>query len=470
MYRIQSKMRSFRKWSAILALTSIAGAACAAELSTNEAPPTESQRHAMNMAMDMSLAFEHASETIESSVVHIVTESENRRGFRQQTSVGSGVIADERGYILTNAHVVEAGEFLKVRLRDGREVAGELIGTFSETDVAVVKIEAEGLVSAEFGDSEALRVWEWVLAVGSPFGFQQSVTAGIISAKGRGSVNTSMGNQENMPQRFQEFIQTDAAINPGNSGGPLVDLDGRVIGINTAILSRSGGNNGLGFAIPIDIAQAVMTRIIENGRVDRGWLGVQMGGLEPTVAYQMGIEGGVVLDRVVTGGPADLAGLQDNDIVVAIGGRTTENLIRMGNAIMLARPGVPVEIEYYRDGVKRSARATLQDRDKQFAIAQGGAFIEDFGILVVPDEVRDVRNRRVVYRIRGFRIQQVNDNSFAEQQGLEPGDFLYEANGRSFESVDQLSDFLSSADYERGVRLKLFRDNARGYIDITKDD
>jgi serine protease Do len=463
------KNRRIGKLAAVLTLMGVAGGACAMDTLSIEAPPTESQKHAMNMAMDMSLAFEHASETIESSVVHIITESENRRGFRQQTSVGSGVIADERGYILTNAHVVEAGEFLKVRLRDGRELSGELIGTFSETDVAVVKIEAEGLVPAQFGDSEGLRVGEWVLAVGSPFGFQQSVTAGIISAKGRGSVSSMSGNQENMPQRFQEFIQTDAAINPGNSGGPLVDLDGRVIGINTAILSRSGGNNGLGFAIPIDIAQAVMNRIIDNGRVDRGWLGVQMRGLEPTIAYQMGIEGGVVLGRVIDGGPASIAGLKDGDIVVSIGGRTTENLIRMGNAIMLARPGIPVEVEYYRDGVKRSARATLQDRDTQFAIARGGAYIEDMGFLVVPDEIRDVRGRRVVNRIQGFRVQEVSNNSVAEEFGLEPGDFLYEINGRSFEDANELNEFLSSADFDRGVRLKLIRDNARGYIDITRD-
>ncbi len=463
------KNRRFGKLAAVLTLMSFAGGACAMVALNSEAPPTESQKHAMNMAMDMSLAFEHASETIESSVVHIITESENRRGFRQQTSVGSGVIADERGYILTNAHVVEAGDFLKVRLRDGRELSGELIGTFAETDVAVVKIEAEGLVPAEFGDSEGLRVGEWVLAVGSPFGFQQSVTAGIISAKGRGSVNSMSGNQENMNQRFQEFIQTDAAINPGNSGGPLVDLDGRVIGINTAILSRSGGNNGLGFAIPIDIAQAVMNRIIDNGRVDRGWLGVQMRSLEPTIAYQMGIEGGVVLGRVIDDGPASIAGLQEDDIVVSIGGRTTENLTRMGNAIMLARPGVPVDVEYYRDGVKRTARATLQDREKQYAIARGGAYIEDMGFLVVPDEIRDVRGRRVVYRIQGFRVQEVSNNSIAEEFGLEPGDFLYEINGRSFEDANDLNEFFSTADYERGVRLKLIRDNARGYIDITRD-
>lgn len=434
-----------------------------------ETPPDESQKQAMSMAMDLSLAFEYASETIESSVVHIITESENRRGFRQQTGLGSGVIADERGYILTNAHVVEAGQFINVRLSDGREVPAELIGTFSETDIAVIKIEAEGLVPAKFGDSEGLRVGQWVLAIGSPFGFQQSVTAGIVSAKGRGSIESAGGLGGNAPQRFQEFIQTDAAINPGNSGGPLVDLNGRVIGINTAILSRSGGNNGLGFSIPIDIAQAVMDRIIESGRVDRGWLGVQMGRLAPTDAYELGIDGGVVLERVVDDGPAALAGLKDGDVVVALGGRTTENIVRMGNAIMLARPGVPVDIDYYRNGKKRSGRATLQDRDEQRAIAMGGAYIEGLGFLVAPDEKQIVHGRRVVDRIAGFRVLEVTDHSTADDAGLEPGDFLYEIDGRSFENAQQLNGFFTTADYDRGVRVKLIRGNSRGYIDLKNN-
>ena len=434
-----------------------------------ESPPDDSQKQAMSMAMDLSLAFEYASETIESSVVHIITESENRRGFRQQTGLGSGVIANSDGYILTNAHVVEAGQFINVRLSDGRETSAELIGTFSETDVAVIKIEAEGLVPAEFGDSEGLRVGQWVLAVGSPFGFQQSVTAGIVSAKGRGSVESASGSEGNAPQRFQEFIQTDAAINPGNSGGPLVDLNGKVIGINTAILSRSGGNNGLGFAIPIDIAGAVMNRIIEHGRVDRGWLGVQMGGLTPSDAYEIGIDGGVVLERVVPDGPAELGGLEDGDVVVALGGRTTENLVRMGNAIMLARPGVPVEIEYYRDGKKRRGRATLQDRDEQRAIALGGAYIENLGFLIAPDEKRITRGRRVVDRITGFRVMEVTDQSAADDAGLEPGDFLYEIDGRSFEDAEQLNGFFTTADYDHGIRLKLMRGNSRGYIDLKNN-
>lgn len=431
--------------------------------------PDDTQKQAMSMAMDLSLAFEYASVTIEASVVHIITESENRRGFRQQTGLGSGVIANEDGYILTNAHVVEAGQYINVRLSDGREVAAELIGTFSETDVAVIKIEAEGLVAAEFGDSEGLRVGQWVLAIGSPFGFQQSVTAGIVSAKGRGSVEAANGSGGNAPQRFQEFIQTDAAINPGNSGGPLVDLHGRVIGINTAILSRSGGNNGLGFAIPIDIAGAVMNRIIEHGRVDRGWLGVQMGGLTPVAAYELGLDGGVVLQKVVEDGPADLAGLEDGDVVVALGGRSTENIVRMGNAIMLARPGVPVEIEYIRNGKKRRGRATLQDRDEQRAIAYGGAYIESLGFSVVPFEKVFERRGRVVDRITGFQVLEVFPNTTADDAGLESRDFLYEIDGRSFEDAGQLSEFFLDADYEHGVRLKLIRDNKRGYIDLKNE-
>ncbi len=438
-------------------------------LSGGESSPDQSQKQAMSMATDLSLAFEYASETIETSVVHIITESENRRGFRQQTGLGSGVIADETGYILTNAHVVEAGQFIHVRLSDGREIPAELVGTFSETDIAVIKIEAEGLVPAEFGDSEGLRVGQWVLAVGSPFGFQQSVTAGIVSAEGRGSVQSSGSSEGNAPQRFQEFIQTDAAINPGNSGGPLVDLNGRVIGINTAILSRSGGNNGLGFAIPIDIAGAVMNRIIEHGRVDRGWLGVQMGELTPVDAYELGIEGGVVLDFVVEDGPAVGAGLKNEDVVVSLGGRSTENIVRMGNAIMLARPGVPVEIEYIRNGKRRHGNATLQDRDEQRAIAVGGAYIEHLGFLVAPDERRIVRGRRVIDRIAGFRVLDVTDRSKADDAGLEPGDFLYEIDGRSFEDADQLNGFFQAADYDEGVRLKLIRGNARGYIDLKRE-
>ena len=453
-----------------LALASILALAPAAIATDTLDEPTREQQRAMSFANDLSLAFEHASETIEPSVVHIITEDQTRRGFRRAVGLGSGVIADERGYILTNAHVVESGKSLTVRLADGREVGGTVVGAFAESDVAVVKIDAPGLTPAKFGDSEALRVGQWVLAVGSPFGFQQSVTAGIVSAKGRGSIEGAMSpDPENIPQRFQEFIQTDAAINPGNSGGPLVDLNGEVIGLNTAIASRSGGNNGLGFAIPIDIAKAIMDRLIETGRVDRGWLGIQMGRLDPERAIALGIPGGVVLDRVIEDGPADRAGLRDGDIVIAIGGRATENLVRFSNAIMLARPGIPVEIDYIRGESKRSTSAVVEDRDEQRAIAYGGVHLKDLGITLIPRQINLKRGMRVINAVDGFEIVQVVDNSLADDAGFEIGDFIYEIEGRAFEDADELERYLDQADLDRGVRIKLIRGNASGYIDLRTD-
>ena len=454
----------------MLIIATTLGLAPAALAHGSHEDPSREQERAMGFAHDLSLAFEHASETIEPSVVHIITENTTRRGFRQRVGLGSGVIVDTDGYVLTNAHVVEAGRSISVRLADGREVPGEIVGAFSETDIAVVKIEADNLVPARFGDSEQLRVGQWVLAVGSPFGFQQSVTAGIVSAKGRGSIDTPMGNEsEEAPTRFQEFIQTDAAINPGNSGGPLVDLRGRVVGINTAIASRSGGNNGLGFAIPIDIARAVMQRLIESGRVDRGWLGIQMGRLDPETAIDLGIDGGVVLERVIEGGPADHAGLESGDIVLRVGGRATENIVRFGNAIMLARPGIPVEIEYIRDGRTRTTSAVVEDRDEQFALAQGGAYIEELGLTIMPATYGPRRARRGMQPIPGYVIVEVVRQSRADKAGFEPDDFIYEIDGRAFDSAAEIADFIEDTDLRTNLRFNLIRGETKGYIDVSED-
>jgi len=433
----------------------------------SDSAPTREQERAVSMARELSRAYEHAAETIEPSVVHIITEQASRRGFRRQTGVGSGVIVDERGYVLTNAHVATMGGALTVRLADGREVPGELVGSFSETDIAVLRIEADDLVAADFADSEALRVGQWVLAVGSPFGFEQSVTAGIVSAKGRGSIDAAMmGDESRAAQRFQEFIQTDAAINPGNSGGPLVDLDGRVVGINTAIASRSGGNNGLGFAIPSDIARAVMERLIDSGRVDRGWLGIEMARLRPEAAIELGIEGGVVVGRTIGGGPADRAGIRAGDVIVELGGRTTENITRLSNAIMLSRPGVPVEVVYYRDGRRRVTRAVVTDRDEQRALAIGGVYLERLGLTVAPEELRVRRRLRAPSELGGFVVVDVTENSVAHRAGFEPGDFIYEVDGRVFSRPEEFEGFIDELDLRGGVRFRVIRGSARGYIDV----
>ncbi|MCC5824036.1 MAG: trypsin-like peptidase domain-containing protein [Phycisphaerales bacterium] len=422
---------------------------------------------AMVSARELSAAFRHAAGVIEPSVVHITTEQPTRRGFRAQSGVGSGVILDERGYILTNHHVVQAGRMITVRLSDGRTVQAELIGGFEETDLAVLKIDVPGLKPARFGDSEAIGVGEWVLAVGSPFGFEQTVTAGIISAKGRGHIDPRASEQRMV--RFQEFLQTDAAINPGNSGGPLVDLDGRVVGINTAIASRDGSSAGLGFAIPADVAEVVMQRIIERGRVDRGWLGVTMDQLDPNVAFELGIDGGVLLDSVSPGSPADRAGLEAGDIVVSLNNRRTESITRLGNAIMLAPPGEPALVEYYRGTRRMTARPVLEDRNTANAMALGGGRLDRSGLIVVPREITISRQGMPSGVITGYLITEVLPGSPADNSGFQASDFIVDVDGRSFDTVRDFAGFVEEHPLDEPLRFSVIRGNERGAIYLRRD-
>ncbi len=425
------------------------------------------RERAMVSARELSAAFRHAARVIEPSVVHITTEQPVRRGFRAQTGVGSGVILDERGYILTNNHVIQSGRHITVRLADGREVEAALVGGFEETDLAVLKIDAPGLHPARFGDSEGIGVGEWVLAVGSPFGFEQTVTAGIISAKGRGHIDPR--GSDTGPTRFQEFLQTDAPINPGNSGGPLVDLEGRVVGINTAIASRDGGSSGLGFAIPADVAQTVMQRIIDKGRVDRGWLGIGMARVDPYVAYELGIAGGVAVAEVLKGSPADEAGLRVGDIIVSLGGRRTESVTRLGNAIMLAEPGRPAAIEYYRDGAKRTASAVVKDRNTALALAGGGSRLDKAGLIVVPRELAVTRAGRPAGTIPGFLVAEVLPGTPADASGFQESDFITDVEGRRFESAAEMAAFVERRPLREPLRFGVIRGSERGAIYLRAD-
>lgn len=425
--------------------------------------PDASQRQAMGTAFNISEAFSYAAGQIEPSVVHITTRTITRRGL-SEGGLGSGVIVDPRGYIVTNHHVVTNGNTIMVRLNDGRELPAEFIGSFEESDIAVIKIEGEDLQPARFADSEAVKVGQWVLAVGSPFGFDQTVTAGIVSAKGRGSNGP---DSENFGAgRLQEFIQSDAAINPGNSGGPLVDLYGNIVGINTAIISRTGSNNGLGFAIPADIAQAVMEQIIETGDVRRGWLGISMDPLDPAQAHKLGIKGGVVIGSVLRDGPAQRAGLKDRDIITAIGGRSTENLVRLSNAIMLTKPDEPVEVRYIRDGDEHTTSAVVSDRDEEFVISSGGTILEPLGIGVVPRELpRSARQES----IRGYLVLNLLSNAPSGRDGLRKGDFIVSINGQKFSSADRLEYYLESASKGMPLRIQLLRDFQALTIEVHFD-
>ncbi len=434
------------------------------------ADPDPSQQHAMDMAFNISDAFEYASAKIEPSVVHITVRkpaTRTRRGVSapSQSGLGSGVIVDERGYIITNNHVIEQGNDIIVRLNDGREMSAELVGTFPESDIAVLKVEASDLTAASFADSEAVRVGQWVLAVGSPFGFEQTVTAGIVSAKGRGS--PSSGTNADRSDGLQEFIQTDAAINPGNSGGPLVDLHGRIIGINTAIISRTGSNNGLGFAIPADIAESVTDQLIESGSVRRGWLGISMLPLDPAEAHRLKIDGGVEIRTLIGEGPAKKAKLRAGDIITAVGGRTTENIVRLSNAIMLTKPNDPVDIQYLRDGKLRTASAIVTDRDESMFIAQTGVELEEIGAKLAAGVYR-MRNRS----IEGFIVTGINRDSPADELGLSPDDFIYGIDGRQFASVESIRDYIRDRQSTEPLNLNFFRNqrNLSAEIQPELDD
>lgn len=436
------------------------------EASTAIAEPNPDQSRAMAMAFNISEAFSYAAEQIEPSVVHITTRTDTRRGA-VDGGLGSGVIVDESGHIITNSHVVQNGNSIVVRLFDGRELSAGLIGTFPETDIAVLKVEAQGLKPAGFADSEALKVGQWVLAVGSPFGYDQTVTAGIVSAKGRSGMGP---DAENFGSRgLQEFIQTDAAINPGNSGGPLVDLNGNIVGINTAIISRTGASNGLGFAIPSDIAQSVADQIIETGDVERGWLGIQMAALDPVAAHRMGIPGGVVIDRILENGPAAKANLRANDIITKIGGRTTENLVRLSNAIMLIKPNEPAQITFIRNGDERMTSAILSDRDREQVQNNGGAYIEDLGIGVVPGVIPVRISRREVRRVAGFAIVDIESKSPAAEIGFKPGDFIVEVDGQKLPSADRLDRYFSNASVGMPIEVELIRDGESMIVTLTPE-
>jgi len=272
-----------------------------------------------------------------------------------QTSLGSGVIVTRAGHVLTNRHVIAGAERIRVMLRDGREAVAEVVGTDPDTDLAVLRIDLEDPPTVTVRGNARLQVGDVVLAIGNPFGVGQTVTMGIVSATGRSRLGINT---------FEDFIQTDAAINPGNSGGALVDAQGGLIGINTAIFSRTGGSDGIGFAIPMELATEVMTRIIELGYVPRGWLGIEIRPLAPSVAEALGARGatGVVVAAVHGGGPAARAGLRPGDVITRVAGRPVSDSQAAVEAITAVAPGERVRLHVLRDGDEREIAATVGQR------------------------------------------------------------------------------------------------------------
>jgi Do/DeqQ family serine protease len=273
---------------------------------------------------------------------------------RETEATGSGVIVDAvQGYVLTNAHVVENASSIEVTTKDNRRLRARLIGRDPDTDIAVLQIPAGGLTAVPMGDSDRLQVGDFVLAIGNPFGLGQTVTSGIISALGR-----TLGGIEN----YEDFIQTDASINPGNSGGPLVDLQGRIVGINTAIVAPTGVNVGIGFAVPINVARQVMDQLISYGEIKRGRIGVAIQDLTPDIAQGLGTArtGGAVIARVEPGSPAEHAGLRTNDVVIAVNGVPIHNGAELKNRVVMARIGDEIDLTVARGGVERTVAVRIE--------------------------------------------------------------------------------------------------------------
>jgi len=277
-----------------------------------------------------------------------------------QLSLGSGVIVSREGFVLTNSHVVEGVTEIQVTLNDGRTVAGRIVGADPETDLAVVRIQAPGLTPITFGQSDQLKVGDVVLAIGDPFSVGQTVTMGIVSAIGR---------EINAANAFASFIQTDAAINPGNSGGALVDAGGNLVGINTLIYSRSGGYQGIGFAIPVGLARRIMEEIIETGAVTRGWFGVEVANITPELAESLGLAGtrGAIVGGIERGSPADRAGIRLGDVIVAVGGRDVVDLNATLNAIADVPPGKTVPVRILRRNQELALSVTVGRRKPRAA-------------------------------------------------------------------------------------------------------
>ena len=350
-------------------------------------------------------------------------------GQREVASAGSGVIVDaDNGYILTNHHVVDQADQIQISTIDGEVFDAEVVGSDAATDIAVIKVDASGLTDMPIGDSENVRVGDFVLAIGNPFGLGHTVTSGIVSALGRSGISRD---------GYEDYIQTDASINPGNSGGALVNLRGELVGINSAIISRTGGNVGIGFAVPTEIASSIMRQILDFGEVRRGLLGVSIADVNAEVAEALNssVTSGALITRVEPGSAAEDAGLQVDDIIVGVNEKKIAGAAELRNTIGLMRSGDDVDIEYFRDNDKRT---TTTELGQQRTTASVGAEIH-------PGLVGAQFAEASAARDDGVEVTAVEPGSPAAQRGLRAGDVITAINRRPVRSLAELNEIASSS-------------------------
>lgn len=356
----------------------------------------------------------------------------------QREGLGSGVIVSEDGFIITNNHVIDQADEIKIILYNGDELDAEIVGTDPGSDIAVLRVDAENLSSISMGNSDEIRVGEMVLAIGSPFSrdLAHTVSKGIVSASGRSSIGLSA---------FENYIQTDAAINPGNSGGALVNLDGQLIGINTAIASRSGGNQGIGFAIPVNMVRNVMEALITDGRVARGYLGLTWSSdVDQTMARALGMERarGFVVSSVDEDGPAYKAGVREGDVILGLNGEEVKSWTDFRVEIGNTAPGKTITLDIFRDGERRTLNVVLAERDAEaIAGSMSDDDLEDlkealgFDVVDLTDSIR--RQLRLDAEVEGVVVSSISQTSRSYRQGLRRGDVITQVSNQAVTSPDE---------------------------------
>ena len=364
---------------------------------------------------------------------------------REKRGLGSGVIVDaSKGLIITNAHVIDGADEIIVTLEDKRELEAELVGSDKKTDIAVIKVTARGLSELKIARSSDVKVGDYVIAVGNPFGLSHSVTSGIVSALGRDRGGAAGG--------YQDFIQTDASINPGNSGGALVNSKGELIGINSAIVSRSGGNQGIGFAVPTNIVQGVMRQLVSYGEVRRGRIGVLIGDITPTLkeALDLTTLNGALVSDVVEDSPAEKAGLKRDDVIVAFNGGDIFDASDIRNAVGLIEPGERADITYLRNGKRRTTRievAAQDDNDTEVSVADRQDNIESESYSYAGAELTDIPNDLDLRGGEdGVYIASVKRSSKAQRAGLRKGDVIRAVNRQDIADLDDFEDIIDGED------------------------
>ena len=368
----------------------------------------------------------------------------------KQRGAGSGFIISKDGYILTNNHVVGEADAITVRLDDEREFEAEVIGTDPQSDVALIKIDGEDLPVLPLGNSEKLEVGEWVIAIGSPFELSQTVTVGVVSAKGRSRIGIS---------DYENFIQTDAAINPGNSGGPLLNIHGEVIGMNTAIFSRSGGYMGIGFAIPINMAKAIQEQLLKHGKVTRGWLGVVIQDVTKELAksFELKTTKGVLISEVSDESPAQEGGIKQGDVITRLNGSEIKDVSALRNKVALILPGTKVTVELIRDGKTKKLTITIGEQPEDFAKKPGS---QDDGLLKkmglsLQDLTPDLAKQFNYKEDQGVLIADVEPESPAGMAGLKAGQLIEEINKKRVRNLEQLQTALDELNNSDQVLLRV---------------